>query len=365
MRAQLTSLTSAILFASRIQHLPPLFKTVLLHVGTFTFTMDVSSETSTPCAPVPRLCPGLMSLQCGLPPEDWDNHPLCASCQVLDDPPCQVPLCLSCLRSVTQGQETAFPGDAEHHNRTERYFVSFLPPPRPELTFILFSTLGRSGPAACPLSARTTAVHGVHRPATLTTGHPVFCPSSFGLPGVRSTQRGGEGFDPAFDGSCPGMWLGRACASLLMLTSTGLTPRVSWSPGLHNPRGQAQHSHHNGHRRLEDTSTHVSLPCHPGPVRSTIVTDVTVAAAHARLCHRASSGDCQRTSPYVQCRSPGASTPGFTVSITPSPGRSSKATPTPRQVWPAPKQGNSHTGGQPPCPGFPLLLCSPSARRRN
>ena len=220
MRAQLTSLTSAILFASSIQVLPPPFTTVLLRVGTFTFTMDVSSETSTPRAPVPRLCPGLMSLQCGLPLEDWDDHPLCASCRALDDPPCRglfaCPVCAQwpedkrqrflATQSITAGQRG----------------TSFLSPlPRPELTFVLFSALGRSGPAACPLSARTTAVHGVYRPAALATGHPVFCASPFGLPGVGSTQRGGEGFDPASNGSCPSTWPHRACSSSLTLTSTG------------------------------------------------------------------------------------------------------------------------------------------------
>ena len=42
---------------------------------------------------------------------------------------------------------------------------------------------------------------------------------------------GGERFDPAFDGSCPGTCLGRACSSLLTLTSTGQPQGflVSWS----------------------------------------------------------------------------------------------------------------------------------------
>ena len=74
----------------------------------------------------------------------------------------------------------------------DKEVLRFFLPPQPELTFVLFSTLGRSGPAACPLSTCTTAIHAVYRPAALATGHLVFCASSFGLPGVSSTQQGGE-----------------------------------------------------------------------------------------------------------------------------------------------------------------------------
>ena len=72
-------------------------------------------------------------------------------------------------------------------------------------------------PPVCPHHRRPRGLQACR----LTTGHPVFCASPFGLPGVSSTQRWGEGFDPASNGSCPGTWPGRACSSPLTFTSTG------------------------------------------------------------------------------------------------------------------------------------------------
>ena len=220
MRAQLTGLTLTILFASSIQVLPPLFKKFIYVFELFTFTVDVSSKTSTPHAPVLRLCLGLISLQCGLPLEGWDDHALCASCWALDDPLCGASApALSALSGPRSRDSISWRCRASPPDKEVLHFFS---PPRPELTFVLFSALGRSGPTACPLSACTTTVHRVYRPAALATRHPIFSASSFGLPGVSSMQRGGGGrFDPAFDGSCPSTWLSRACWSPLTLTSTG------------------------------------------------------------------------------------------------------------------------------------------------
>ena len=71
------------------QVLPMLLAVIFLHVRAFT-----SPWTSLP-RPAPLMllyrgfAPGLVSLQCGLPLEDWDDHPLCVSSWALDDPPCQ------------------------------------------------------------------------------------------------------------------------------------------------------------------------------------------------------------------------------------------------------------------------------------
>ena len=59
---------------------------VSLCFGVFYFITDVSSETSTLHAYKPWLCPSLPTLPCRLPLEDWDDHPLCTSCQALSDP---------------------------------------------------------------------------------------------------------------------------------------------------------------------------------------------------------------------------------------------------------------------------------------
>ena len=184
--------------------------------------MDVSSETSTPHAPVLRLCPGLMSLQCGLPLEDWDDQPLCASCRALDDLPCQgLFTCPVCAQWPKDKRQRFLVTQSITARQRATLFLSPPPPPRPELTFVLFSTLGRSGPATCPLSTRTTAVHGVYRSATLTTGHPVFCVAR--LDSLESAQHSGGQRDSTLPSTAPApaLWLGRACASPLMLTSTG------------------------------------------------------------------------------------------------------------------------------------------------
>ena len=306
MRAQLTSLTSAILFASSIQVLPPPFTTVLLRVGTFTFTMDISSETSTPHAPVLRLCPGLMSLQCGLPLEDWDDHPLCASSRVLDDPPCRglfaCPVCSQwpedkrqrflATRSITAGQRG----------------TSFLSPPPdqslPSFSSLLSVDLGLP-PAPCPPTPP---------PSTGSTGLPPSLQDTLSsvlarLDSLESAQHSGGEKDSTLPPTAPAPARGLAgparhrSRSPLQVDSEGFR-----SPGLHNPWGQAQHSHHNGHCRQEDTSTRKSpVSPRPRPLYYRY-------RRHRRRSPRSSpspssSGDRRRTGPYVYRRSPGRQHP--------------------------------------------------------
>ena len=192
--------------------------------------MDVSSETSTPRAPVPQFCWDLMSLQCGLSLEDGDEHPLCASCRALDNPPCRglfaCPVCAQwpedkrqhflVTQSITAGQRG----------------TSFLssPPDQslPSFSSLLSVDLGLP-PAPCPptppLSMGSTGLPPLLQD---TLSSVVAC-----LDSLESAQHsgGGEGFDPASNSSCPGTWPGRACSSPLTLTSTD-RPRgfpVSWS----------------------------------------------------------------------------------------------------------------------------------------
>ena len=160
------------------------------------------------------------------------------------------------------------------------------------------------GPPPAP-SAHTTAVHRVYRSAALTTGHPVFCASPFGLPGVSSTQWGGGEKDLTLPPTAPAPARGparparhRSCSPL------HADPEGFRSPGLHNPWGQAQCSHHNGHRHQEDTSTRKS-PVSPRPRLL-----YYRYRRHRRRSPRSSpspssSGDRQRTDPYVYHRSPG------------------------------------------------------------
>ena len=311
--------------------------------------MDVSSETSTPRAPVPQLCPGLMSLQCGLPLEDWDDHPLCASCQALNDLPCRglfaCPVCTQwpedkrrcflATQSITAGQRG----------------TSFLSlPPRPELTFVLFSALGRSGPATCPLSARTTAVHGVYRPAAFTTGHPVFCASPFGLPGVGSTQWGEK--DSTLPPTAPAPAHGPAGPARHHSHSPlQADPKGSRSLSLHNPRGQAQRSHHDGHRCQEDTSTRKS-PVSPRP--RPLYYRYTRHHRHSQRSSPlpSSSGDRWRTGPYIYRHSPGRRHPISQYRSPQLPDGHQRR----RRLhnkFACTETGNSHTSGQPSLPVSP------------
>ena len=346
--------------------------------------MDVSSETSTPRAPVLQLCPGLMSLQCGLPLEDWDDHPLCASCRALDDLPCQglfaCPVCAQwpedkrqrflATQSITTGQRG----------------TSFLsPPPWPELTFVLLSALGRSGHAACPLSARTTTVHGVYRPTALATGHPVFCASPFELPGVGSTQRGGRRIRPCLQRLLPRHV---ARPGLLVTAHAHLyrpTRRVSGLPVyiILGARLRARTMMDTTARR---TRLHISLPCHPSPVRSTVVTDVTVATAHARLRRRLPLGTVGALAPTSTAAPRGVDTPfhsidrpsfrtvikgdaDFTTSL-PAPKRGIPTPAAPCQFPPTPTlvtslQLNRQCRNALPCPhGAPTWTWAVDARRR-
>ena len=137
------------------------------------FVMDVSSETSILCAPEMRLCSSLLTLQCGLPREDWDNHPLYVF-WALDDSPCHglfaCPVCAQwpedkrqrflATQTITAGQRSTL--------------LLSPPPPEPELTIIFISTVCRFGPRCLlPLfqTTHTPAVRGVSRPATLSTRH--------------------------------------------------------------------------------------------------------------------------------------------------------------------------------------------------
>ena len=61
------------------------------------------------------------------------------------------------------------------------------------------------------------------------------------------------------------------------------------------------------------TRLHASLPCHPSPVRSTIVTDVTVTAAHTRLCRRLSPGTVGALAPTSTAAPRGVDTPFHSI----------------------------------------------------
>ena len=61
------------------------------------------------------------------------------------------------------------------------------------------------------------------------------------------------------------------------------------------------------------TRLHVSLPCHPGPVRSTIVTDVAVATAHARLRRRLPPGTVSALATMSTAVARGVNTPFHSI----------------------------------------------------
>ena len=231
--------------------------------------MDISSETSTPRAPVPRLCPGLMSLQCGLPLEDWDDQPRCASCRALDDPPCwglsACPVCAQwpedkrqrflATQSITAGQRG----------------TSFLSPPPdqslPSFSSLLSVDLGPP-PAPCPPTPP---------PSTGSTGLLPLLQDTLSsvlarLDSLESAQHSGGEKDSTLPPTAPAPARGLA------------------GPARHRSRS---------------------------PMLVSIAVFLRGPSAHQ---------------PLHLLPLPGASTPHFTVSIVPASGWSSKATPTSRRV---------------------------------
>ena len=128
-------------------------------------------------------------------------------------------------------------------------------------------------------------------------------------------------------------------------------PEGSRSPGLHNPRGQAQCSHHDGCCCQEDTSTCKS-PVSPRP------RPLYYCYRHHRRCSSrlspspSSSGNHRRISPYIYHCSPGCRHP---ISQYRSPhlldGHQRRCQL--HDEFACTEPGNSHTGGQPSFPVSP------------
>ena len=151
------------------------------------------------------------------------------------------------------------------------------------------------------------------------------------------------------------MWPGRACSSPLTLTSTG-RPRGFPVYIMLGARLSARTTTDTAARR---TRLHVSLPCHPGPVRSTIVTDVTVAVAHARLRCRLPPGTVSPLAPTSTAAPRGVDTPFHSIDR-PSFRTVIKGDADFTMSWPAPKRGIPTPAGSLPrrFPPTPTLTVS-------
>ena len=234
----------------------------------------------------------------------------------------------------------------------------FLPPPNQSLPLFSSLLLVDLGPPPAP-SARTTAVRGVYRPAALATGHPVFCASPvWTLWSQLNTVGGGRRIRP-----CLQQLLPRHVArpGLLVTAHAHLyrpTPRV---PGLLvyiilGARLSARTTTDTAARR---TRLHVSLPCHPGPVRSTIVADIAIAAAHAHLRRRLPPGTVGAPAATSTAAPRGVDTPFHSIDR-PSFWTVIKGTPTFTTSLPAPKRGILTLAASLPCrfPRTPMLTVS-------
>ena len=246
-----------------------------------------------------------------------------------------------------------FPGDTEHHRRTKRYFVSFSPTDQslPSFSSLLSVDLGLP-PAPCPPAPL---------PSTGSTGLPPSLQETLSsvlahLDSLELAQHSGGEKDSTLSPTAPAPARGPAGPARHRPRSPlQADPEGFRSPGLLNPRGQTQRSHHDGHRRQEDTSTHKSpMSPRPRPLYYHY-------RHHRRRSPRSSpspssSGDHRRTDPYVYRRSPGCRHPVSQYRSPQLPDSHQRRCRL-HDEFACIETGNSHTGG-------PLLVTPHSYAQR-
>ena len=230
----------------------------------------------------------------------------CASCRALDDPPCRgLFACPVCAQ---------WPEDKRQHFLVTQSIaagqrgISFLSPP-PDQSLPSFSSLLSVDldppPAPClPTPSLSTGSTGLP-PSLQDTLSSVLAR----LDSLESAQHSRGEKDSTLPPTAPAPARGPAGPARHRSHSPlQANPKGFRSPGLHNPWGQAQRSHHNGHRCQEDTSTCKS-PVSPRP-RPLYYHYRRHRRRSPRLSPSPSSSrDRRRTGPYVYRCSPGCRHP--------------------------------------------------------